>query len=144
RALHRPRTDQPPRVGQEDNLEQQGGRVGWRTSLVVAIPDLKGREIHLLINQITQRVLEGAGQNLPSEIHGQGVGTHINRLVTRHWVFLACGTSDQLNMPLPFLLGQGEGFSYSLNAHAHRERSYRDFSVSFQSATGPRCGGAIC
>jgi hypothetical protein len=39
---------------------------------------------------------------------------------------------------------EAPSFAWRTNAQAHRERPNRDFSASFQTATGQRCGGAQC
>jgi hypothetical protein len=65
------------------NLEQLGWGRGRRASLVVAKSVIKRGEIHLRVNQIPQRILEGARQNLPTKINGNQLRAQINRPVTR-------------------------------------------------------------
>src|SRR5215510_11070829 len=83
-ALYGPGTDQPSRVGQENNLKQQGRRIGRGATPVIAKTLIKLGELHLVINQMTQRVFEGARQDLERKIDGNELRTHINRLVASH------------------------------------------------------------
>jgi hypothetical protein len=88
-TLQGPSTHPPARVGQEDDLEQQGGGIGRGAPLIVAKPGIKLGALRLVINQITQRVFEGAGQNLAGVIDREELRPHINRLVARHRGVLA-------------------------------------------------------
>src|SRR5262245_34097751 len=111
RAFDGAGTHQSSRIGQEDNLEQQGRGVGWRAALVVAKTLIKRGEIHLMVNQLTQGKFKGARQNLTSEINAHKLRTHINRLVARHRTVLPRSTNAETNMsPRCFLSKRRMGF----------------------------------
>jgi hypothetical protein len=69
-ALHKrsmPRLEITPRrvvnrASQQHDLEQHGGREGRRTGVVVVEACVEGAEVDLVVEQMAQRVLEGAGQ----------------------------------------------------------------------------------
>src|SRR5262245_25818560 len=88
RTFHHTGTHQGARIGYEDNLEQQGRGVSWRSPLVVTETLVKLTEVPLVVNHITQGIFEGAWQKLTSEIHAPKLRTHINWLITGHRVSL--------------------------------------------------------
>jgi len=64
------RTDEAQAVGEQDDLEQHGRRVGAGTGKVVLVAGIKAAEIESVIDQTIQGVFKGAGKQLPFEIDG--------------------------------------------------------------------------
>jgi hypothetical protein len=85
-TLPGPGTHQPVRVGQEDNLEPQGGGVSRGAPLVVATPRINLGQLPLVSTQLTPRVCDGTGQNLAGASDGEELRPSINRLGARHRV----------------------------------------------------------
>jgi hypothetical protein len=63
--------DDAPAVGEEDDLEQHGRRVGGCAGEVVLVAGVEAGQVELVIDQVVQGVFEGAGQQLPFEIDGK-------------------------------------------------------------------------
>ena len=78
------RTDEAPAVGEQDDLEQHGRRVGAGTGEVVLVAGIKAAEIESVIDQIIQGVFKGAGKQLPFEIDGDEAGAGVYGLVAGH------------------------------------------------------------
>lgn len=53
--------EKAPAVGEEDDLEQHGGRPGAGAGQVVLVAAIEAGKIDLVIDQVVQGVLEGAG-----------------------------------------------------------------------------------
>ena len=53
--------DDALRIGEQDDLEQDGGRVGTGTGLVVAIAGVEVGEVELMIDQMIECVFETTG-----------------------------------------------------------------------------------
>jgi hypothetical protein len=71
-------------VGEEDDLEQHGRRVGGSAGEVVFIAGVEAAEVDLVINEVVEGVLEGAGQKLPLKINGDKARVGVNVLVAGH------------------------------------------------------------
>jgi hypothetical protein len=71
-------------VGGEDHLEEQRRRIRGGPRRVIAKARIEGREIDRVIEQVIQRVLEGAGEKLPRQVDGQELGIGIDVLVAGH------------------------------------------------------------
>ena len=78
--------DHAPAVGEEDDLQQDGGGVRRSAGLVVAIVAIESRQFigHFVVDEMVQGVLEGAGLELLFEDDGQQERTGINGLVAGH------------------------------------------------------------
>ena len=53
-----------PGVGIEDDLEKNGGIIGGGAGIVIGVAGIKYGEIKLMVDQVVQRVFEGAGEDL--------------------------------------------------------------------------------
>ena len=53
-----------PGVGIKDDLEENGRVVGGGAGIVVAVAGIEDGEVEFIIDQVVQRILEGAGQDL--------------------------------------------------------------------------------
>ena len=84
RAFDRPAAHDPARVGEEHHLQEHRGRIRRGSGLVVPESRVEVRQIDLVIEQVIQRVFEGAGQQLPRQVDGQEPGAGIDVLVTGH------------------------------------------------------------
>ncbi len=62
--LYLPAGGDAPGVGIEDDLEQDGGIIGGGAGIVVAVAVIEEGKIEFLVDQVVQRVLEGAGEDL--------------------------------------------------------------------------------
>jgi hypothetical protein len=82
--LDAPRTDDPLAVGEEDDLEQHGRRVGSGAGGIIAIPPVEGRQVQFVVDEVVQRMLEGARQQLPFKVHGQKPRAGVYGLVAGH------------------------------------------------------------
>ena len=67
-------------VGEEHHLEQHGRRVGRRAGCAVLEARAEVGQIHLVVEQVVQRVLERAGQQLTREVDAQERRIRIERL----------------------------------------------------------------
>jgi hypothetical protein len=74
------------RVSQQHDLEQHGGWEGRRTGVVVVEASVEGAEVDLVVEQMVQRVLEGAGQSLGFEVNGKKARAGVDLLVAGHAV----------------------------------------------------------
>ena len=72
------------RVGEEHHLQQHRRRIRRRARLVVPKARIERRQIDRVIEQMIQRVLEGAGEQLPREIDGQEPRVRVDVLVAGH------------------------------------------------------------
>ncbi len=59
--LDRAAADNPAGVGKQDQLEQHRRRVRGGAGVIVAEPLIEARQVELVIEQVIERVLEGAG-----------------------------------------------------------------------------------
>ena len=84
RTLDAAAGDDAARVGQQHDLQEHGRRVGTRTDLVVVEARVERAQVDLAVEQVVQRVLEGAGQQLRLEIDGQEPGAGVDMLVAGH------------------------------------------------------------
>ena len=66
RALDASAGDNAARVGQQHDLQEHGRRVGTRTGVVVVEARVERAQVDLAVEQVVQRVLEGAGSNCAS------------------------------------------------------------------------------
>ena len=66
-ALDTARTDNALAVGEQDDLEQQAGRIGRCTAAVVGVTGIEVAQVEFVVNQGFQRLLERSGQKLPFE-----------------------------------------------------------------------------
>ena len=62
--LYLPAGGDAPGVGIEDDLEQDGGIIGGGAGIVIAVAGIEDGEVEFVIDQVVQRVLEGAGEDL--------------------------------------------------------------------------------
>ena len=83
-GLHLAATDHPAAVGQQDDFEQHGRVVGRCAFNAVAVTGMKVGEVEFVIDQVAQRVLKGAGQQLFIEVDGQQLEAPMNGLESRH------------------------------------------------------------
>ena len=74
RPRHRARRGDAARVGEQHYLEQYRRIVGRRASAVVLEACSKTIEVNLVVDQVAQRVLEGARQQLPAIRHRDHLG----------------------------------------------------------------------
>ncbi len=65
-ALDGARANDAAAVGVQDDLEQHGWRVGAGAAAVVAVARIEARQVEGVIDQVTERVLEGAAQKCRS------------------------------------------------------------------------------
>jgi len=63
--------DDAPRIGKEDQLEQHHRRISRCTGRVVAEALVQAGQIQFVIEQVVERVFEGAGKQLPGKIDGK-------------------------------------------------------------------------
>jgi len=83
-ALDAARADDALAVGEEDDLEQHSRWVGGRAGEIVAVAGIKAGEVESAVDQMMQRVLERAGQQLPLEIDGDEARADVDVLIARH------------------------------------------------------------
>jgi hypothetical protein len=60
-------TDHPPRVGQQNNLEQDFGMDGSCAGLVVIVSSFKDREIDMLVHQLADSMIQRTRDKLVLE-----------------------------------------------------------------------------
>ena len=70
--------------GEEHNLQQHGGRIRGRAGRVVPEARVEMRQIDGVVEQMTQRVLERAGEQLAREVDGQELRIRIEGLIAGH------------------------------------------------------------
>ena len=71
-------------VGEEDDLEQHGGRICCCASDVVLVVGVEPAEVNLVIKQVIACMLNGARQALPLQVHRDQAGTGVDVFITRH------------------------------------------------------------
>jgi hypothetical protein len=71
-------------VGKNNQLEQHRRRVGRRPGFIVAIARVQAGQIQFVLEQVVERVLEGAGQQLAGAVDGKQPRRGIDRLVAGH------------------------------------------------------------
>jgi hypothetical protein len=76
--------DDAPAVGEEHDLEQHGRRVGGCTGEIILVAGVEPGQIELMVDEVVQRVFEGAGQELPFEINGNEARAGVDCLVPGH------------------------------------------------------------
>jgi hypothetical protein len=81
---HRPARDDAAGVGEQDHPEQHAGRIGRGPGLVVPVPRIERRQVEGGLEQVVQRVLEGAREQLRGEVDGDEPRLGVDRLVARH------------------------------------------------------------
>lgn len=80
--------DQPATVGEQDNLEEDGGLEGGRAFGVVAVAGVEQGEVEFVVDEVAQGVLETAGDHLSLEVHRQEHHAFVFRFVAGHGDFL--------------------------------------------------------
>ena len=76
--------DKAAAVGEQDDLEQDGGVVGGRAFGVVLVAGVEGGEVELVIDQVAQRIFEAAGLDLPVEVDRDQFQALVDRFEARH------------------------------------------------------------
>lgn len=54
-------------VGKQNDLEEHGGRKGGRAGSIIPEPSIEMGEIKLVVNEVIESVLKGAGKELPGQ-----------------------------------------------------------------------------
>ena len=104
-----------PRVGVEDDLEQNGGVVGRGAGLVILVPEVEDGKVDLVVDEIVEGVLEGAGKDLLVEADGDELALGIVVMfVSRHRSPALRGFGDALMRFDGVNIAQNE-FFYSFN-----------------------------
>jgi hypothetical protein len=112
--LDRPAADNAARIGEQDNLQQYGGWIGWRARLVISITGVKIGQVEFVIEQMIQRMLEGSRQQLPGEVNGEEAGIRVDCFVAGHRMFVFLN-SDGVILSVPSTQGKmREYFFYNL------------------------------
>lgn len=83
RSIARRRT-MPCEIGEQHDLEQHGGRIRGRARRVAPEPRVEVRQVDFVVEQVIQRVLERARQQLAGEVHRQKLRIRIEGLVAGH------------------------------------------------------------
>jgi hypothetical protein len=78
------RADDAPRIGEKHDLEQHGRRVGGGTGEVVLVAGVEPAQVQFVIDQVVQRVFEGAGKQLPLQIDGKEARAGVDGFVAGH------------------------------------------------------------
>ena len=81
-------------IGEEHHFKQHGRRVRRRAGRVILEARVEVRQIHLVIKQVVQRMLERAGQQLAREVDAQELRIRIERLVAGHGGCSTAGRND--------------------------------------------------
>jgi hypothetical protein len=76
--------DDAPAVGEEHDLEQHGRRVGGCAGEIILVAGVEPGQVELVIDEVVQRVFEGAGQELPFEINGNEARAGVDGFVAGH------------------------------------------------------------
>lgn len=96
----RPAADDPARVGAEDDLENdlEQHRRGIRGGAghVVPKPDVEARQVDGVVEQMLDRVLEGAGQELRCEVDREQPRVGVDHLLAGHGTSTAAGMDHRL------------------------------------------------
>jgi hypothetical protein len=93
------RADDAAAVGEEHDLEQHGRRVGGGAGEVVLVAGVEAGQIELVIDEVVQRVFEGAGMQLPFEIDGNEARAGVDVLVAGHGIGSKRDASMTLDIP---------------------------------------------
>jgi hypothetical protein len=56
--------DQPARIGEEHDLQEQGGRIRWSPGLIISKARIERREIDRAVEQVVEGMFEGARMQL--------------------------------------------------------------------------------
>ncbi len=72
------------KVGEQDGLEQHGGRIGGGTRFIIAKSRIKSRQVDFMIEQMVQCVFDGAAKKLPLQIYREKARAGVDMLVARH------------------------------------------------------------
>lgn len=91
--------DNALRVGQQHDLEHHGRRVGAGAGHVVPVAGIETRQIDLAIDPVVQRMLEGAGKQLPLKIAGEETRAGVYVFVADHKCVSERSTSMTLDIP---------------------------------------------
>ncbi|MNJ55739.1 hypothetical protein D3C77_512530 [compost metagenome] len=83
-GLHLAAADDAAAVGQQDDFQEYRRIVGWSAFDAVAVTRVEVGQVQFVIDQITQGVLESAGQQLLVEVDGQKLESLVNGLEPRH------------------------------------------------------------
>ena len=73
-------------AGEQNNFEQHGGRITRRAGFIILEPGIEACEVKLVVNQVVECVLEGAGKELPLEINRQKTRAGVDVFVAGHAV----------------------------------------------------------
>ena len=73
-------------VGKEYDLEQHGRRVGGSAGDVVVESDVKAGQIKFTVDEVIERVLKAAGEQLPLQVNDQKTRAGVDGLVACHVV----------------------------------------------------------
>jgi len=76
--------DDAATIGEQDDLEEDGGIEGGGTFAVVLVAGVESGEVEFVVDQIAQGVLETAGLDLLVEIHRQQFQAFVDWFVARH------------------------------------------------------------
>ena len=82
--LDRAAADNAPGGGKQDHLEQHRRRGSGGAGLIVAEPLSEAGQVELVIEQVIQGMLEGAGQQLFGKNNGKKLRRPIDYLVAGH------------------------------------------------------------
>ena len=72
------------RIGAEHDLQQHLRRIRGRSRQVIVKARVESRQVNRMLEQVMDRVLEGAGQELLCQIDRQEAGIRIDILVAGH------------------------------------------------------------
>ena len=86
-------------VGEQHDLEQHGRRVGGGAGVVVVVAGVEAGQVELVIDQVVQRVFEGAGEQLPLQIDGNKARAGVDVFVARH---AGLQMNFRLSLDIPF------------------------------------------
>jgi hypothetical protein len=76
--------DDAARVGEHHHAQQHGRRIGGCRSRVIPIPGIEWRQVDRLLEQMVQRVIERAREELDGEVDRDDLGLRVDRLVSSH------------------------------------------------------------
>ncbi len=91
--------DDAAAVGEEDDFEQHGRRVGLRPAAVVLVAAIEAGQVELVIDQVVQGMFEAAGQQLPFEIDGDQARAGVNVLEAGHGIGYKRDGSMTIDIP---------------------------------------------
>ncbi len=72
------------RIRRQHDFEEQGGRIRWSAGGIVPESRIEGAEIDGVLQEMVDRMLERAGEELPRQVDGQELGLRIDLLVAGH------------------------------------------------------------